>query len=181
MPKHLVHFRAKNPDAYHISSTGGFGSLRLTPSRSNLTGSGSIENNIENAVTFVGRRQTATLFDFSVDLVSFNPARDEEAGITVFLNQQQHIDLSIICRANSTKPQLRLTATSDGRPTAPTFETVVKDIPKLWSLCPSIRMTVKAADPDSFTFIASSTCGLGKVNLGSVSSDIVSGGFLGML
>lgn len=181
IPKHLVHLRAKSPGAYHISSIGRVGSLRLTPSRSNLTGSESIENNIENAVTFVGRRQTATLFNFSVDLVSFNPARDEEAGITVFLNQQQHIDLSIIRRANSTKPQLQLTATSDGRTSAPTFETVVKDIPKLWSLCPSIRMTVNAEDPDSFTFIASSTCGLGKVNLGSVSSDIVSGGFLGTL
>ncbi|OJJ01877.1 hypothetical protein ASPVEDRAFT_83401 [Aspergillus versicolor CBS 583.65] len=61
------------------------------------------------------------------------------------------------------------------------FETVVKDIAKLWSLCPSIRMTVQAEDPDSFTFIASSTCGLGTVNLDSVSSDIVSGGFLGTL
>lgn len=177
-PKHFIHFRAKNPDAYKISSGLLRNTLSLLPSKTNLTGSDAIENSIENSLTFVGRRQTATLFDFSVD-VTFKPKiAGEEAGITVFLNQQQHIDLSVVYSDGSDDPQLQLSSTSFGRPNATALSTVLKDIPRLWSLCP-IRLSVRAEDPDHYTFTASSSCGSGQVTLGSASSDIVSGGFVG--
>ncbi|KAL4886901.1 glycosyl hydrolase [Aspergillus karnatakaensis] len=182
-PKHLVHFRTKNPDAYKIAPGFLHSSLRLIPSALNLTGGEAIEASVDNSLTFLGRRQTATLFDFSVDL-SFNPnVAGEEAGVTVFLNQQQHIELSVVRTGESKegRTHLQLAGTSFGRLSAPAVETVVRDIPKLWRLCPSIRLSIRAEDPDGYTFVASSSCGIGDIRMGSVSSDIVSGGFLGSL
>ncbi|KAK1622059.1 glycosyl hydrolase [Colletotrichum phormii] len=46
-------------------------------------------------ITFVGRRQTETLFSFIVDL-EFDPhSIDEEAGISVYLDEKRHIDFGV--------------------------------------------------------------------------------------
>ena len=174
-PKRMVFFRSKIEDAYSVKSSLLRSRLMLTPSKSNLTGSVSY-GSTEQDVTFVGRRQSASLFSFSAD-VSFHPVADgQESGITVFLNQQQHIDLSLI--RESGKVLLPLDATTYGRPNITKPETITRNLPKLWSFCP-VRLSVSSPDPDTYEFHASSSCGLGSMLLAAFSTDITSGGFMG--
>ncbi|KAF4848422.1 Non-reducing end alpha-L-arabinofuranosidase BoGH43A [Colletotrichum siamense] len=175
LPHHFVHFRSKVEEKYTIINN----SLRLLPSRSNLTGS-TDHFDPEDGVTFVGRKQTATKFSFSVDL-SFVPKNfGDEAGISIFHSQQQHIDLSVVLLEDSNNPQLRMTATTYGRPSAPVPETVLQPVPRAWVTCP-IRLSVEALDTNDYKFVASSTCNRvnASIDMGIVSSDVTSGGFLG--
>ncbi|KAK1843380.1 xylosidase arabinofuranosidase [Colletotrichum chrysophilum] len=175
LPHHFVHFRSKVEEKYTIINS----SLRLLPSRSNLTGS-TDHFDPEDGVTFVGLKQTATKFSFSVDL-SFVPKNfGDEAGISIFHSQQQHIDLSVVLLEDSDNPQLRMAATTYGRPSAPVPETVLQSVPRAWVTCP-IRLSVEALDTNDYKFVASSTCNRvnASIDMGMVSSDVTSGGFLG--
>lgn len=178
LPRHLVHFRSRNPDSYTISPEERPNTLRLSPSISNLTGSQS-GFDPSDGVTFVGRRQTATKFQFEVDVLFAPKTAGEEAGITVFLSQEQHIDLSIVRLNETADSHLQFSTVAFGRANATVPDTIVSPVPESWSECP-IRLGVRAESPDAFDFTAGAACGTDRKKIGSVSSDLVSGGFLGV-
>ncbi|GAW26387.1 putative glycoside hydrolase family 43 protein [Rosellinia necatrix] len=99
LPAHLTHWRYPAPSSYAVSPRERPRSLRLLPSRLNLTG---LDGNYAGAAgqTFVGRRQQDTLFTFGVDLhfAPEHPAQEveAEAGVSVFLTQNHHLDLGVV-------------------------------------------------------------------------------------
>ena len=86
LPIHFVHWRIPVNSSYTVSPTGHPNTLRLSPSKLNLT---AYDGNYAGpgGQTFVGRRQTDTLFTFSVNLQFSPQAQGDEAGISVFLTQ----------------------------------------------------------------------------------------------
>jgi hypothetical protein len=115
IPRNLVHWRVPRKGAFTITERG----LQIVPSRNNLTGtpfsSETPELSGQQGLAFIGRRQTDTLFEFSVDL-SFDPASaGQEAGVTVFLTQVDHIDLGVVL-LEPTKPTPKdLSSSSDSK------------------------------------------------------------------
>ena len=95
LPDHFTHWRFPIPESYTVSPTDHPDSLRLNPSRLNLT---ALNGNYAGAEgqSFVGRRQQDTLFTYSVDL-DFRPTvAEEEAGVSAFLTQNHHLDLGVV-------------------------------------------------------------------------------------
>ena len=86
LPIHLVHWRIPINGSYTISPPGYADTLRLSPSRLNLTGYDGNYAGPEGQ-TFVGRRQTDTLFTYSVNMQFTPQSEGDEAGISVFLTQ----------------------------------------------------------------------------------------------
>ncbi|KAL4904336.1 hypothetical protein BDW74DRAFT_168384 [Aspergillus multicolor] len=81
--------------------------LQLTPSPSNLTGPDAKSTSPDGrGQTFLGRRQQHTLFTFSVDLNYTPSVNNEEAGVTVFLQQNKHVDMGLVLLSG--KPYLRV-------------------------------------------------------------------------
>jgi len=91
-----LHWRFPPTNAFAVSPVGEHeNSLRLNPSKANVTSSSPV-NTIEE-MALVMRVQTDTLFSFSVDVVEFEPVEvEEEVGVTAFLTQTQHLDLGIV-------------------------------------------------------------------------------------
>ncbi|KFY86582.1 hypothetical protein V500_07513 [Pseudogymnoascus sp. VKM F-4518 (FW-2643)] len=114
----------------------------------------------------------------------------EEAGITVFRSQEQHINLSIVAGESGAAGvvpaarQLRLRATTFGRLDMAALEGVVVGIPMSWLRGP-IRFVVEAGDDEGYNFSAESTWGKLEVReVGRAGADIVtsgSGRFVGTL
>ncbi|KAL6866515.1 hypothetical protein ACO1O0_002626 [Amphichorda felina] len=182
LPKHFVHWRVPRPDTFTTTDDG----LSITPSRNNLTGIPNSESDVvltgQHGLSFIGRRQTHTLFDFSVDL-SFSPHDvGQEAGVTVFLTQLNHIDLGVVLLRpgnNDTAPSLYLRMRAEGTGTAPPAQTV--RLPESW-VGKTVRLHIAAEDPKSYTLSASS--GGEVLEVGTASSGLVSGGdgsFVGSL
>lgn len=181
LPRHWVHWRLPVPDAFTIDPPGHADVLQLTPSKANLTAWADWDP--QDGMTFVGRRQTATLFSFSVD-ISFEPVQPgDEAGVTVFLTQYQHIDLSIAyldlnsTGSNTMTAQIQFQTTAvgtTGNVTIPDASAI--PIPNHWIGQP-IRLQVDAKDDTNFTFSATSTADITDVrDFGTASAGIVSGG-----
>jgi len=104
MPRNLVHWRVPRKGTFTTTERG----LQIVPSRNNLTGtplsSETPELSGQKGLAFIGRRQTDTLFEFSVDL-SFDPVSvGQEAGVTVFLTQVDHIDLGVVLLESTPAP-----------------------------------------------------------------------------
>ncbi|KAK0629046.1 glycosyl hydrolase [Bombardia bombarda] len=95
LPAHLVHWRFPIQSSFTVSPPEKPNSLRISPSVLNLT---ALNGNYAGPTgqSFVGRRQQDTLFTYSVDL-SFSPtAQEEEAGVSVFLTQNHHLDMGVV-------------------------------------------------------------------------------------
>jgi hypothetical protein len=98
IPRHFLFWRYPNKDSFTVSPAERPRSLRLSPSKSNITGPGTPEGttDADPAITLITRVQSHTYFSYSVD-ISFAPTKlGEEAGVTLFLTQYQHIDLGVI-------------------------------------------------------------------------------------
>ncbi|KAJ5160193.1 uncharacterized protein N7482_007197 [Penicillium canariense] len=106
IPKHWVFWRAPaKPQSFTISPPGHSDTLRLTASRANLTGDKDFSP--PDGLTFLARRQTNTLFEFSVDInPNFATAKGDEIGVTAFLHQDQHVDLGIVSMGSVAKGNL---------------------------------------------------------------------------
>ncbi|KAH7135938.1 xylosidase : arab-like proteininofuranosidase [Dendryphion nanum] len=104
IPSHFIYWRPPIQESYTISPPGHPNTLRLTPSKLNLTG---LDGNSggPGGQTFIGRRQVDTFFSYYVDF-DFKPrVLEEEAGITLFLSQNHHARLGIaLLPSNSTTP-----------------------------------------------------------------------------
>lgn len=94
IPPHFTYYRFSNVSSFAISPPGHPNTLRLFPSTLNLTGLDG--NSAAQGQTYVGRRQQDTLFTYRVDIEYSPSALDEEAGATVFLTQNHHLDLGVV-------------------------------------------------------------------------------------
>lgn len=144
LPLHFTHFRFPPKDMYTIAD----GGLTVNPSKYNLTGDETFEPS--DRLSFVGRRQTDTLFTYYVD-VDFSPeAEGEEAGVTIFANQWQHSDLGLVMLDGSLKARLRTTSFGSDNTTTDTAgsETIV-DVPKKL-IGKTIRLQVQAASDTEY-------------------------------
>lgn len=155
------------------------------PSRNNLTGvlgpGETAELSGRRGLAFVGRRQTHSLFDFTVDL-SFDPqGNNEEAGVTVFLTQMNHIDLGVV-RLSETEPQLSLRFRAEGTGMRP--QSKVVPVPNTWSSGP-IQLQVQAVSTSQYELSAMPVDDRGsKIVVESASGQLLSGGtgsFVGSL
>ncbi|KAI7230497.1 xylosidase : arabinofuranosidase [Hortaea werneckii] len=98
IPTHFLHWRWPQDGAFTVSPEDHPNSLQIVPSRANLTGAVTSDDFAltgKTGISFIGRRQTHTLFTFGVDLKFSPEAPDQEAGITAFLTQLNHISLGI--------------------------------------------------------------------------------------
>ncbi|KAI0431732.1 glycosyl hydrolase [Xylaria sp. FL1042] len=189
IPRNLVYWRVPRPGAFSTTARG----LQIIPSRNNLTGTPfstiTPELTGQHGLSFIGRRQTHTLFAFSVDL-SFAPTSvGQEAGVTVFLTQVDHIDLGVVLLAPESssdrsvgKPQLafRFRAEGTGIPPAPR----IAPVPAAWTHG-KIRLLIQTLNTTHYSLAAMPVDKPGaKLVIGTASAGLVSGGngsFVGSL
>ncbi|KAL6236936.1 hypothetical protein BDW75DRAFT_229056 [Aspergillus navahoensis] len=166
IPRHFLFWRFPKSDAFTVSPPERPYSLRLLPSRHNITGLGVIGDRVEQtAITLVTRRQSHTYFTYSVD-VSFYPSEEgEEVGVTVFLTQYQHIDLGVVLLPNVTIP-----------------ESVIKALPPFKDV--RVRLRIQAVN-DTHYILSAVLPGLGRFDFSQhAEAVLVSGGtgrFTGVL
>ncbi|KAF9737440.1 arabinofuranosidase [Paraphaeosphaeria minitans] len=165
LPRQFVHWRIPKYDLFAISPHGHPNTLRISPSRVNLTSDASYQPT-EEGLGFIARKQTSTKFALSVDL-SFKPTTSSgEAGLTVFLTQLQHIDLSIVHLASS----------SHRKPNETVPESRTIPIRESWLSHP-IQLKVEAVDEYKYVFTAASANHPSQaVHVGEANATIVSGG-----
>jgi hypothetical protein len=125
IPLHFTYWRFPHTQNYGISPPGHPYTLALTPSNANLTGFPAFAP--LDGQTFIGRRQVDTLFTYSVDL-SFSPSKsEEEAGVTVFLNQEANVDLGVVYLDGSAQLRFRGRGFNDVD-----VPTIISPLPKAW-------------------------------------------------
>ncbi|KAI0813342.1 glycoside hydrolase family 43 protein [Xylaria sp. FL0064] len=189
IPRNLVYWRVPRPDAFSTTARG----LQIIPSRNNLTGTPfsttTPELTGQNGLSFIGCRQTHTLFTFSVDL-SFDPTSvDQEAGVTVFLTQVNHIDLGVVLLApksssdraiGKSQVAFRFRAEGTGIPPAPR----IVPVPAGWTNG-KIRLLIQTLNTTHYSLAAMAAGDPGaKLIIGMASAGLVSGGngsFVGSL
>ncbi|KAK4561534.1 hypothetical protein LTR86_004852 [Recurvomyces mirabilis] len=133
LPRHFTYWRFPKAQNYVVSPAGHSNTLRLIPSNSNLTEFDTFDPRAGK--TFIGRRQTDTLFTYTIDM-SFTPQHSgEEAGATIYLRQERHAEIGVVNLNGTTHLRFR----AEG-PDAPA--TVKKPIPNSW--CEGISFEIKA-------------------------------------
>jgi beta-xylosidase len=124
LPMHFTFWRFPQTQNYKISAAGHPNTLRLIPSNANLSAFPAFKP--LDGQTFVGRRQTDTLFRYTIDMQFAPSAVGEEAGATIFLRQEAHAELGLVKAANGLV--LRFRAQGPGAPA-----TVIKPVPASWA------------------------------------------------
>ncbi|KAL7623415.1 hypothetical protein AAE478_007097 [Parahypoxylon ruwenzoriense] len=194
IPRNLVHWRVPREGAFSVAPGGG---LQIVPSRNNLTGtpfsSTTPELSGQRGLSFIGRRQTDSLFTYSVDLAFAPQQVDQEAGVTVFLTQVNHIDLGVVLLpgpSNSSSPsrreredvQLSLRFRAEGAGVVPAPKTI--RVPSEWPAGP-IRLQIATANATHYDFAAAPAANPeAAIVVGTASAGLVSGGngsFVGSL
>jgi beta-xylosidase len=169
IPRNLVYWRVPREGAFQTTRQG----LQVALGRNNLAGSFNGSEPASKAINFIGRRQTDSTFEFSVDL-SFDPKADgQEAGITAFLWQTANIQLGLV-RNNGTT-YLRYNSTEQQEKKMP--------VPASWRGKP-MRLQITMPDPDTYVFSAILAHGRSKeISFGRASTVQVSppGSFTGTL
>jgi beta-xylosidase len=191
IPRNLMTWRVPKTGAITPTATG----LQLIPSRNNLTGTpGSTktpELSGQRGLSFIARRQTDTLFDFSVDLTGFSPnATNTEAGVTVFLTQLNHIDLGVVlypapATTGATAPHLSFRFRAQG-PAGALPATQIVPVPAQWPAGGDLRLQVSARNASHYEFSARPVGGseADRLVVGHAWVGVVSGGdgsFVGSL
>ncbi|KAI7783966.1 Xylosidase : arabinofuranosidase [Diaporthe eres] len=179
IPRHFFFWRPPKTSLFAVSPEGHPGTLQISPSPVNLSATPDFKP-AEDGLGFIARKQSATLFNYTVD-VSFNPeVEDEEAGISVFLTQFQHIDLGIVNlpanNGTNTTQAFRFRVEASGKPNITVPETVVIPIPNAWR-SDKIRLSVSAVSDSLYVFGVAPASRSGEYReIGSASALIVSGG-----
>ncbi|KAI0442745.1 glycosyl hydrolase [Xylaria telfairii] len=191
LPAHFTYWRYPIPSSYIVSPPEKPNTLRLAPSKLNLT---ALNGNYAGSEgqTFVGRRQQDTLFTFSAN-IDFAPSSSEveaEAGVSVFLTQNHHLDLGVVML-----PATGIfdgVAMSDARALVPYFrfraisyipvpDDVVVAVPESWQRAP-LRLEIRASNATHYVFSAGPAGSMSRMRtLVEVSNEAVSWGFTGAL
>ncbi|KAF2182965.1 glycoside hydrolase family 43 protein [Zopfia rhizophila CBS 207.26] len=180
LPAHFVTWRWPQDGTFAVSPPGHPNSLRLKPSKT-VTPTDEDPLAGANGLSLLMRVQTDTLFTYTVDL-SFNPkVLDEEAGVTIFLTQRQHLDLGVVMLPSSNnslklEPKLRFRTTGAGTTVGSLPQPVVKSIPEPWLKHP-ITLQIQAKNDTHYTFSVASIRDRGTTHvIGVAPATIVSGG-----
>ena len=100
IPPHFLHWRLPYMKNYVISPPSHGNTLALRSSMLNLTGFDG-DSSLGQGQTFISRRQAHTRFRFSADIDWSELSRDsEETGISIFQDQSQHFDISIVMKSS---------------------------------------------------------------------------------
>ncbi|OJJ94756.1 hypothetical protein ASPACDRAFT_1877381 [Aspergillus aculeatus ATCC 16872] len=153
--------------------------LRLTPSWANLTGNASFTPGKDD-LSFLGRIQTSTLFEYAVTLRDFTPSIEaEEAGVSIFLTQTQHVDLGVVLLRDAHGKlalHFRLRVEASGRPDLVAPDAVVTAVPVAW-YGRGIVLRVRARDDAGYVLSAALVGSPGsEIVLGRASAGVLSGG-----
>ncbi|KXH45901.1 beta-xylosidase [Colletotrichum nymphaeae SA-01] len=194
LPAHFTYWRYPIESSYIVSPPEKLNSLRLTPSKLNLT---ALNGNYAgpDGQTFIGRRQQDTLFSYSVEL-DFQPTEEEEeAGVTVFLTQNHHLDLGVVLlpASSSTQAFPGHNFSTGGNPTDLKLQfrframsyvavpaDVVAPVPEDW-LDKPLRLEIRAANMTHYSFSAGPAGSAFQTKtLLYASNDAVSWGFTGV-
>ncbi|KAE8139975.1 glycosyl hydrolase [Aspergillus pseudotamarii] len=175
IPSHFLYWRYPKTSDFVVSPQDHPNTLRLTPSPYNITGNTSFTP--DQGITLLTRRQTDTLFTYSVD-IAFDPqSPDEEAGVTVFLTQEQHIDLGLVLLASqngTSSPAFRLRVEGHGNYEGSLPGKIVP-VPEGWRGEP-IRVQIQAVSDTQYEFsVASAKTPAQRAVVGYADSTIVSG------
>ncbi len=167
-PRNLVHWRVPREGAFTVRK-----GLRVALGRNTLAGVPGGEEDGAKAVSFVGRRQTHSLFRFGVDL-EFEPrAEGQEAGVTAFLTQAANVQLGV-ARVGG---QLSLRFNVSGTVTT-------RAVPREWA-GETVRLEIRAETPNEFKFSALRAGDeKSRIAVGTASTALLSGGtgsFVGTL
>ncbi|KAF3002148.1 hypothetical protein E8E14_003750 [Neopestalotiopsis sp. 37M] len=181
LPKHWVYWRAPaKPEDFTVSPPEQPGTLRLTASRANLTGDAAFQP--LDGLTLIARLQTATYFSFSVDLaLGFAQGSGDEAGVSSFLNNDQHVDLGVVYLPGSSscgalRPHLRFRATALGKENITIPEDVITPLPLSWG-GGNVRLALATKNETHFEFTAALASSPENIlNVATFKTDLVSGG-----
>ncbi|KAL3488041.1 glycosyl hydrolase [Aspergillus germanicus] len=110
LPRHFTYWRFPRAKDYEISPNDRPYTLKLNPSIANLTYDGASAP--PGGQSFLGRAQEHTLFTFSVDMDYSPRAGNQEAGVTVFLQQNQHVEMGVVVSGSDNQPYLRVRGVS---------------------------------------------------------------------
>lgn len=185
---HFMFNRYPSESSFVISPRGHRNTLKIKPSPTNLTGilDGSFPAlSGQQGQSFVGRLQEHTFFTFSVDL-TFDPrSSGQEAGITAFLTQANHISLSIASPESlasrhhgpNLNSELRFSIETTGTVNSSIpSSTTTFPIPSTWPRGP-IRLQVHTANTTEFVFSAFPVANLNAEKVTALASAlVVSGG-----
>lgn len=178
LPKNLMTWRQQNASLFTVSPIGHPNTLRIYPSRANLTGDKYFVAD-SGSQAFISRLQSSTLFTYSVDVSFWPTGEGEEAGISVFLSQLQHIDLGIVLLRSTQgilQPHLRFRVEASGLPGVAVLDTEIIPIPLSWRQGP-IKLSISTPDDRTFEFSAGTASRPNHATiLGRASAEIVSGG-----
>ncbi|KAG7047173.1 xylosidase : arabinofuranosidase [Colletotrichum scovillei] len=186
LPSHWVHIRYPNESAYSISLEGHANSMRLGLSSRNLSSMILPHDTLTKDITFVGRRQTETLFSFSVDL-DFDPQLlGEEAGISVYLDEKRHIDFSVAFDNQTTSGKLLQVQSFSSNENVTVPQPVTLPLPSEYRNRTPIRLEVLASNTTHYTFLAGfpDLCKPEAVHMmivGHAGASLVSGGYTGVV
>ncbi|KAI9367172.1 glycosyl hydrolase [Aspergillus egyptiacus] len=179
IPNHLVYWRFPDRSSFAVSPAGHPHTLRLTASR---YGPSYDPSSVADPIAFIARRQTDTLFTFDVDAeLDWRGVHGSiEAGISLFLTQEQHVDLSVVEVSRSTSHASRaveLKIYGRGNYDGP-LRNVTMDIPRDWEgkNKSKISLRVQAVDDSTYVFSAALASRPGeRVQVGTVDSRVLSG------
>ncbi|TFK27128.1 arabinofuranosidase [Coprinopsis marcescibilis] len=150
LPAHFTNWRFPPQDAFAISPPGRPNTLRIKPSRLNLT---ALNGNYAGpeGQSFVGRRQQDTLFTYSVN-IDFSPKiLEEEAGITAFLTQNHQYHMGIVALPRASDGVLAPHIRFRGESYVPVPASVVAPVPDSWIGKPLI-LEIKASNMTHYSF-----------------------------
>lgn len=184
LPTHWLHIRYPEGAAYVTSPPGHLYQLQLGLSARNLSSVVTRNSTMPNTITFLGRRQTDTLFSFSVDLEFHPKGPADEVGVSVYLDEKRHIDFAIIADDQMVDGRrLRLRSFSNNENlTLP--QDVIVPIPGDKEADAAVRLEVRAENTTHYMFLAAQVSGeesedTNMTIVGHSSASFVSGGYTG--
>ena len=169
MPRNLVHWRVPREGAFSVTKKG----LKVVLGRNSLSGAPGGSEPAAKAVSFVGRRQTHSLFRFGVDLDFAPRAEGQEAGVTAFLTQAANLQLGVSLVGG----ELSFRFNASGKVTTTA-------VPRKWA-GERVRLEIEMTTPTEYTFAALRAGDeKSRLVLGKASAELLSGGsgsFVGTL
>jgi len=187
-PRQLVYYRFPDFSSFTVSPDGHPNTLRIMGSAENITGDGFAETS-----SFIMRRQDALEFS-ATSRLQFDPqVENEEAGMSLFIQRDQHFDLSIVRLSLSNAPSksklgnfIRLRAidansSPDGLHDTLSTPAVLGPL-KEGSVDMLLKVQAVNASTYSFSYSDSQKNGAPEwVTVGTGAASEVSGGFTGTL